>query len=441
MNKSGKAIIALDLGTTSFKCALVSEDGILPGTIISRNYRIKRSKGGITFPAEEYFDMALGLLRRSCSTALEMKLLVEAIGITSQAQTFVTINKNGEALPDAVVWLDARAEKESTEVASAITDFPMHSGFPAPSGQMFLPKIIHLKNKEPDVHGSACKFLLLNEYIVFRLTGETYGDSSNQGMCGFFDISTRKISKIALSLAGIREEHLAQIFPPASYAKPLTNKISEILGVGKVNVYSCGNDQSCAAAGAGLSAENDILCNFGTAMVVYSLKEKLPAVLLGNQIAGISSLRNYYFLLGLESECGSIFEMIHRELYPEDGFASMMQEAFNADITGLGIEDAFARTCPDIVSIGSLKEKYPRAAICRAFMELCAGDFQNMLEGILNKSAPGKIFASGGLSLSEEWILFLEKRCSLKFSRIGSCHPALQGIYKTIKRNEAYDEN
>jgi xylulokinase len=441
MNKSGKAIIALDLGTTSFKCALVSEDGILPGTIISRNYRINRSNGVIVFPAEEYFDMALDLLRRTCSTALEMKLLVGSIGITSQAQTYVTINKNGEALTDAVVWLDVRAETEARDVASAITEFPMHSGFPEPSGQMFLPKIIHLKNKEPDVHGSAWKFLLLNEYIVFRLTGKTYGDSSNQGMCGFFDISKRKISKIALSLAGIGEEHLPQIFTPASFAKPLTDKISEILGIGKVNVYSCGNDQSCAAAGAGLSAENDILCNFGTAMVVYSLKEKLPAVLLGNQIAGISSLRNYYFLLGLESECGSIFEMIHGELYPEDNFASMMQEAFNADITGPGIEDAVAIRYPDIVSICSLKVKYPRAAICRALMELYAGIFQNMLEGILNESAPGKIFASGGLSLSEEWILFLEKRCSLKFSRMRSCHPSLEGVYKTIKQNEAYDEN
>lgn len=441
MNKKKNAIIALDLGTTSFKCALVSEDGILPGTTISRNYRINRSKGAITFPAEEYFNMALDLLRRSCSAAMDRKLLVESIGITSQAQTYVTINKNGEALPDAVVWLDARAEKESEEVASAITDFPMHSGFPEPSGQMFLPKIINLKKKEPDLHGSAWKFLLLNEYIVFRLTGETYGDSSNQGMCGFFDISKKKISEIALSLAGIGEEHLPLIFPPASFGKPLTNKISEIFGIGKVKVYSCGNDQSCAAAGAGLSAENDILCNFGTAMVVYSLKEKPPAVLLGNQIAGISSLRNYYFLLGLESECGSIFEMIHRELYPEHSFASMMKEAFNTDIGGPEVEDVVARSYPEISRFCSLKEKYPRAAICRALMGIYAGIFQNMLEGILNKSAPGKIFASGGLSLSEEWILLLEKRCSLKFSRIRSCHPALEGVYKIIKQNGAYDEN
>jgi sugar (pentulose or hexulose) kinase len=436
MKRKKNIVIALDLGTTSFKCALVNEEGILSGTFISENYMIDRKNGGITFPPEKYFEMAFRLLKRASSNALERNLLVDSIGITSQAQTYIPVNKDGKALSDAVVWLDERAEKESEKIASAITDFPRHSGFSEPLGQMFLSKIIHLKNNEPDVHGSAWKFLLLNEYMIFRLTEETYGDSSNQGMGGFFDISKQKISKIALSLAGIEEKHLSQILPPSSFGISLTNKISKMLGIGKVKVYSCGNDQSCAAAGAGLTGEDDILCNFGTAMVVYSLKEKLPSVLLGNQIAGISSIRNYYFLLDFESECGNIFDTLHRNLYPEDKFGFMMEEALKTDLPERGIKDAVPNMYLDIGRISTLKEKYSRASICRALIEGYADKFENMLIGIIGKSEPGRIFASGGLSLSEDWLQFLEKRCSLKFSRIKSCHPALEGVYKTIKQNE-----
>lgn len=432
MNKKKNAIIALDLGTTSFKCALIAEDGVIPGTIISENYSVVRRNGEITFPAEKYFDMVLRLLRGSCSSAFERGIYVDSIGITSQAQTYVAVNRGGEALQDAVVWLDGRAGNEAVAIASVITEFSRHSGFHEPSGQMFLSKIMHLKNNQPDVHSSAWKFLLLNEYVIFKLTGETYGDSSNQGMGGFLDISKRKFSTLALSLAGISEKHLSQIFPPSAAGKPLTNGISEMLGIGNVKVYSCGNDQSCAAAGAGLSGENDILCNFGTAMVVYSLKEKPPEAVLGNQIAGISSLRNYYFLLGVESECGNILEAIHRDLYPEDKFSFMIIDALKTDLTEPEIKDAIVKIYPDVRRISSLKEQYPRASVCRALMEIYADILESMLRGILGKSVPEKVFASGGLSSSEDWLLFLEKQCSLKFSRTTSCHPALDGVYKTI---------
>lgn len=432
MNKKKNATIALDLGTTSFKCAIVTEDGVMPGTVISDSYGVVRRNSEITYPADKYFDMVLSLLRRSCSTALENGVSIGSIGISSQAQTYVAVYRSGEALQDAVVWLDGRAVSEAMGVASAINDFARHSGFNAPSGQMFLPKIIHLKNNQPRVHSSAWKFLLLNEYVIFKLTGEAYGDSSNQGMGGFFDISKREISKISLSLAGITEKHLPQIYPPSSFGKPLTDGISEMLGIDSVEVYSCGNDQSCASAGVGLSGKNEILCNFGTAMVVYSLKERPPAALLGNQIAGISSMGDYYFLLGFESECGNILEALHLDSYPGEEFSFMIRDALETGFPVPGIKDAVAEAYPDIPRIRALKGRYPRSAVCRALMEIYADIFEGILWRNIGKSLPGKVFASGGLSLSEDWLLFLEKRCSLRFARTGGCHPALQGVYKTI---------
>ena len=114
----------------------------------------------------------------------------------------------------------------------------------------------------------------------------------------------------------------------------------------------------------------------------------------------------------------------------------MMEEAFNTDLPERGIKDAVSNMYPDIHRISTLKEKYHRSVVCRALIEVYADKFENMLIGIIGKSEPGRIFASGGLSLSEDWLQFLEKRCSLKFSRIKSCHPALEGVYKTIKQNE-----
>src|SRR5438132_13756898 len=107
-------------------------------------------------------------------------------------------------------------------------------------------------------------------------------------MSGFYHIAERCWSQAALDYARIVPSQLANVAPAGHIGRPLTREWSDRLGLEPVPVYSCGNDQSCSAAGAGLAMTGDVLCNFGTAMVVYALKDQLPDRLLEKQIAGIS---------------------------------------------------------------------------------------------------------------------------------------------------------
>src|SRR5207302_6400246 len=106
--------------------------------------------------------------------------------------------------------------------------------------------------------GGAKQFLLLNEWLLYRLTGKAYGDETNQGMGGFYSIASRSWSQSAHSLASIGPEHLAQVAPAAGIGALLKPELARALELPSVPVYSCGNDQSCAAVGAGLQNAGDI---------------------------------------------------------------------------------------------------------------------------------------------------------------------------------------
>src|SRR5207237_1171724 len=142
-------------------------------------------------------------------------------------------------------------------------------------------------------------YLLLNEWLILRLTGKAFGDTNSQGMGGFWDIGAGAWNERALTLAGINPENLAAVGPAGSRSAPLSRRGQNMTGLGPLPVYSCGNDQSCAAIGAGLEGSSDLFCNFGTALVVYGLSAQYSAPTGENQIGGVAPLSNLWFLLGV----------------------------------------------------------------------------------------------------------------------------------------------
>ena len=418
------ACIALDLGTSSFKCGLVDASFELVGQPFVETYSVRGAGGEVTFPADDYVRIARRLMKEAAALADKKRLEVVAVGLSSQAQTYVPVGTDGEALADAVVWLDDRAASEAAGMACGFDDFPGHSGFSSPLGKMFLPKIAHLAIHQPDIFDRTWKFLLLNEYLVFKLTGETYGDTCNQGMGGFYDITRRRYSGTALGLAGIGLDKLADAFPAASHGAPMTVTTASELGLKKQPaVFSCGNDQSCSAAGAGLGEEGDALCNFGTAMVVYSPRGAPPRGLATNQIGGINPLTDKYFLLGVESECGNLFDKAYGSSDEWSGFEDMMRRAVSR-----------LEPSGDISEIAAADWGEPLDATgrCAVLVKRLSDTFGCLLDGVLEGSKPRRLVVSGGLSRSESWTRHLERRHGLSFIRLGNEHPGLSGIAKIV---------
>jgi sugar (pentulose or hexulose) kinase len=431
--KNTTAILALDLGTTAFKCGVVrAADGRLAAPPLARGYVLNTAGGGVTCAPAVYTALAEELLSAAAAEARRLGLTVTGIGLSSQAQTWLPLDAAGHPLADAVVWTDARATREAAEIAETMPDFAAHSGFAAPSPMQFLPKVRQWVRAEPALAAKTDKYLLLNEFIICHLTGHAYGDTNLQGMCGFLDLRTAAVSPAALALAGITAAQLADSAPAAAHARPLRADMATRLGLPAVPVYSCGNDQSCGAVGAGVTGTGAVLCNFGTAMVVYALCPTPYAADGPDLITGISPLRGNYFRLGVESECGNVMERLHDTLCPELSYDAMIHEAEAWQAAG-GTPPGFRPvTGGGAAFAGPGAESAPRAAKIAAALAYFTDRFTTLLAGVTRGTPPQRLFAAGGLSRSQAWLHHLEHAAHTRLNRAPDEHAGLPGIHKII---------
>jgi xylulokinase len=425
-------VIALDLGTTAFKCAPVDSTGLLaePVTV---SYDLHYGAGSVTLDPEIYVRVAREALTQTAQRARQAGLTVRGIGISSQAQTYIPLNNSGQVMQKAVVWTDTRAVDEAAEVEQLINDFPHHSGFIRPLPALFMPKIKHLSRHSSIALSNVWKFALLNEYIIYRLTGHVYGDETNQGMSGFYNIAERCWSSVALQYAGIRADQLADVAAGARLSHTITSEWQQVLNLSDLPVYSCGNDQSCSAAGAGLREQGDILCNFGTAMIVYALRDVLPATLQEKQIAGINPYTGRYFLLALENECGNVLDWAHSTFYSETSFSTMMDDALCAEVDTHDLPK-FALPGSGRIVLNDLTIGHERRQVVRGLLEYFADAFGALYASVREKGVTGRIYVSGGLSRSSAWLEFISRKFSLELVRTTTEQPGLVGVARIIEK-------
>lgn len=421
-----ECVLALDLGTTAFKCAPVTHQGQVGAPTVVRA-RVVHDERGVTCAPGLYIDWALEALAGAAETARSQGWSPTAIGISSQAQTFVTLGASGEPTEDAVVWTDDRAQSEAAELASLLPSFPSQSGFATPSPLQWLPKLVWMRRNRPQ--WKPHRVLLLPEWVSLRLAGRAVGDETLQGMCGLFDISSRGWNRDALQAVGLHTDQLADVAPAAHLSASLLPGIAGRIGISPVPVYSCGNDQACAAVGAGIERPGDALCNFGTAMIVYTVHSRLVNPSGPEQIAGIHPLGGLTFLLGVESEFGNVLEWLAGLLYGGD-VGGMLEEACrNGADAGLPVVTTLGGGRLDLTG---LSLAHGRTEVARAAVAMFGGRFEALLAGLLGSQPIGSLRAAGGASRSRAWLKYLGDRAGCPLVPLQWEHAGLAGIARII---------
>jgi xylulokinase len=164
-------ILAIDIGTSTFKAAIFSHEGLcLNEAAIPTPINGGEAESGVWLAAFEAAMPRLGDLGG-----------LEALVISGNGPTLIPVTGNpgfgerGFSLPAgrALLWLDRRAEEESAKVSE------LAGAFVDPS--FFLPKALWVKNHEAELYRKTRYFLFAPEYLAFALTGEARTIFPSQG--------------------------------------------------------------------------------------------------------------------------------------------------------------------------------------------------------------------------------------------------------------------
>jgi len=411
IRKNVNTVLVLDIGTSAYKCGIVKVDG--NKLIYSATEQFK-----ISCPKEERCEVdftrcwayAARVLKKVVKEANRIEAKVEAVLLTSQAQTFAPVDKKFNPLSGGIVWLDSRAEDESVILNEKLPDFCLSAGFDSPKPVLYISKLMWLKRNYPQLFKKTMFFPHINEYIGYQLTRKFYTDYTNFGMSGIMDIRTKKFNRKVLKILGLKQPQVPLLYPACGKGFPVKQSVAQKLGLKSIPlVYYCGNDQSSSASGAGVTHVGDVSINFGTAMVVYTLTPQPLNEVGETQIIGVSPIDDKYFVISLESQFGSVIDKFKNTYFPELSYNDVYR-MFYGKHPGLPHSDSsgdIIKIVGDTVVFDGMRTNPYIAG------ELLIHHFINRVKCHLREISHcvniSKLYVSGGATRSEVWINILRE--------------------------------
>ena len=265
-------LLSLDVGTTSVKAGLFQPNGQCLASALQEYHLISNSAEEAELDPETYWWAACKTTRAVLNQAKVSPLEVLGLSISSQGETTIILNEAGQPLRKALVWLDNRATKQAETLKAKLGDVVYsRTGIPEIVPTWPACKVLWIRENEPEIFKKIDKILLVQDYLIFRLTGRFVTDGSISCTSLYYDIIQHDWWPDALDVIGITIDQLAKVQKPGSVAGSLTQEAANILGLTPQTCVICGGmDQAVGAIGAGNIGEGVISETTGAALAIQA---------------------------------------------------------------------------------------------------------------------------------------------------------------------------
>lgn len=264
------AFITIDLGTTNIKVSAFTDAFQTIGAE-SEKVIYQQEDERVEFDAADYFDRlaaAMGRLRPKITEP------VHQIVLTGQAESLVVVGADGQPLRPAISWLDMRSSQEVAQIRAAFPEDEAYqiTGQPANVETWPITKMRWLKTHEPEVFRQADKYLMIKDYIHYRLTGLMLGEYSIYNFTYYFDIHKKTYWMDLLDWCGIRRDQLPDLVEPCTTTGALLPQLAEQLDLDPAVTVNIGTlDHFAGMIGTGNIQQGTISESTGTVVALATM--------------------------------------------------------------------------------------------------------------------------------------------------------------------------
>ena len=266
-------VASLDLGTTGCRTFIFD----LAGTIIASDYQEWDS----FYPTPSYVEQDANIWWESIKKTIEAaikksgidKTEIVSLSVTNQRETIVPVDKEGNPLHNALVWQDRRTTDQCNLIKEKIGIDKIYETTGLTIDPYFsISKIMWFKEKKPEIYNKAHKFLLVSDYIIYKLTGKYVTDHSNASRTMLFDINNLKYSEFIASELELDLDKMPEAFESGVDIGEITT--DETNFDKKTLVITGAGDQQSAALGVGVVSPGEIKCTTGTGSFILAYLSK-----------------------------------------------------------------------------------------------------------------------------------------------------------------------
>ena len=321
--------IGVDLGTSALKLVMMKGNGELVKTV-SKEYPLYFPRSGWSEQnPTDWFSAVKEGLKELAACADEK---IAGISFGGQMHGLVILDKDDNVLRPAILWNDGRSTEETDylnnvigkEKLSKLTANIAFAGFTAP-------KILWVKNNEPEIFEKISKIMLPKDYISYMLSGNFSTDYSDASGMLLLDVKNKKWSKEMIAICSISEDMLPKLYESYEAVGIIKPELAKELGLNEgIKIVAGAGDNAAAAIGTATVGEGACNISLGTSGTVF-ISSKNFGVDNFNALHSFAHADGNYHLMGCMLSAASCNKWWMEEILKTKDFA---KEQNNIDNLG-----------------------------------------------------------------------------------------------------------
>jgi xylulokinase len=402
--------LGLDIGTSSVKCILVSPSGDVEAAASTPLDLATPQPGWAEQDPEAWWEATRAAIREL--RAQQPGARIDAIGISGQMHSSVFLDKKAAVIRPALLWCDGRTTAECREIVQrAGGEANLRKWVCNAALEGFtLPKVLWLRNHEPDAFAQLATVLLAKDFVRLRLTGAVATEPSDASGTLMFDPTQMRWSREILDAVGLSPSLLPDVGGSAAVLGRVTPSAAKLTGlVAGTPVVGGGADNACGAAGVGAINPGEAVSSWGTSGTVLAptTEPRVDPQLRAHTFCHVAP--GVWYVIGVVLSAGGAFawyrDQCARELADADRDAQLGAEAATVPPGAEGVtflpylqgERTPHRDASLRAAFTGLSLAHSRAHMTRAVLEGVCFALRDSL-GILQELglAPEQLLLTGG---------------------------------------------
>lgn len=407
--------MGLDISTTSAKAIIINDEGdvIAVGSTpqpISQPQPLWSEQN----PAD-WWDGTVQAIQSALQQANLTGEAIAGIGVSGQMHGLVMLGDDGRVLRPSILWNDQRTQAQCDWMTERVgfkrlielTGNRALTGFTAP-------KLLWVRDHEPDVYAQCAHILLPKDYIRYQLTGDYATDLAGASGTSLLNVKDRDWSHEVVTALEIPREWLPQVHEGSQVTGTVSPKAAELTGLkAGTPVVGGAGDQAAGAVGMGCVTPSAIGVTVGTSGVVFAPLDHYAYEPDGRLHAFCHAVPDMWHFMGVMLSAAGSLQWYHDTLAPDVSFSALIAEAETAPAGSDGLYflpylSGERTPHPDPSARGAfigLTSRHSRAHMTRAVLEGVAFGLKDSFTLIAEAGLPEQYTAriSGGGAKSALW--------------------------------------
>jgi xylulokinase len=257
--------LGIDIGTSSVKAVLVDDSGTVAGQATAP-LTVSRPHPG--WSEQDPADWWAATNRAVIGLDTQRRRQVRAIGLSGQMHGATLLDAADRPLRPAILWNDSRSAAQCAALERAVPASRQITGNLAMPG-FTAPKLLWVKQHEPDVFAATRCVLLPKDYVRLCMTGAKATDLSDAAGTLWLDVAKRAWSVEMLAATGLTQDQMPRLHEGCEITGALRPDVAAAWGMEPVVVAAGGGDNAAGAVGVGVIDEGDALLSLGTSGVLF----------------------------------------------------------------------------------------------------------------------------------------------------------------------------